>query len=196
MRTPKLDMAQNCVFYFSSKYSGKRHPPLCLCHFPFTLGIKLCEYQLYLRILKPCISYWDLNPCPRTRTQPKPRLGLEPMRPGLKPGQNPDWDLNPRAQDSKPAKTHSLPTEITHVVSGLMKLRFLMCHRRKNSVWDKVIGKKWIYLERKTLHRQSVGHPRRRERPWEKHTPQTECGPSQKVRKAPGYGVVSFYRGG
>ena len=29
----------------------------------------------------------------------------------------------------------------------------------------------------------------------EKHTPQTECGPSQRVRKAPGYGVVSFYRG-
>ena len=30
----------------------------------------------------------------------------------------------------------------------------------------------------------------------EKHIPQTECGPSQKVRAAPGYGVVSFYRGG
>ena len=25
---------------------------------------------------------------------------------------------------------------------------------------DKVIGKKWIYLERKTLHRQSTGHCR------------------------------------
>ena len=30
----------------------------------------------------------------------------------------------------------------------------------------------------------------------EKHTLQTECGPSQKVRKAPGYGVVSFYSTG
>ena len=30
----------------------------------------------------------------------------------------------------------------------------------------------------------------------EKHTPQTEYGPSQKVRKAPGYGDVSFYRSG
>ena len=29
-----------------------------------------------------------------------------------------------------------------------MKLRFLMSHRRKNSVRDKVIGKKWICLER------------------------------------------------
>ena len=34
-----------------------------------------------------------------------------------------------------------------------MKLRFLMSHHRKNSVRDKVIGKKWIYLERNTLHR-------------------------------------------
>ena len=41
-----------------------------------------------------------------------------------------------------------------------MKLRFLMSHQRKNSVRDKVIGKKWIYLERNTLHRQSVGHLR------------------------------------
>ena len=54
-----------------------------------------------------------------------------------------------------------------------MKLRFLMSHRRKNSVRDKVIGKKWIYLERNTLHRQSVGHLRRRE--------------------ALTYGMVSFY---
>ena len=36
-------------------------------------------------------------------------------------------------------------------------------------------SKKWIYLERNTLHGQSVGHLRRGE-------------------KAPAYGVVSFYR--
>ena len=54
-----------------------------------------------------------------------------------------------------------------------MKLRFLMSPCRKKSVRDKVIGKKWIYLERSTLHRQSVGHLRRRE--------------------VPKYGVVSFY---
>ena len=47
----------------------------------------------------------------------------------------------------------------------LMKLRFLMSHRGKNSVRDKVIGKEWTYLERNTLHRQSVGHLRR----WERH---------------------------
>ena len=34
-----------------------------------------------------------------------------------------------------------------------MKLRFLMSHHRKNSVRDKVIGKKWTCLERFTLHR-------------------------------------------
>ena len=51
------------------------------------------------------------------------------------------------------AKIHSLPTEITDLVSGVMKLRFLMCHHRKNSVRDKVLGKKWIYSERNTLHR-------------------------------------------
>ena len=75
------------------------------------------------------------------------------MQPGLKPSQNPDWDLNPCIWDLNLAKTHSLPTEITHLVSGLMKLRFLMSHCRKNSVRDKVMGKKWIYLERNTLHR-------------------------------------------
>ena len=48
-----------------------------------------------------------------------------------------------------------------------------MSHGRKNSVRDKVMGKKWIYLERNTLHRQSVGRLRRRE--------------------ALKYGLVSFY---
>ena len=46
-----------------------------------------------------------------------------------------------------------------------MKFGFLMSHHRKNSVRDKVIGKKWIYLDRNTLHRQSVGHLRRQEWP-------------------------------
>ena len=38
-----------------------------------------------------------------------------------------------------------------------------MSHHRKNSVRDKVIDKKWIYLERNTRHRQSVAHLRRQE---------------------------------
>ena len=47
----------------------------------------------------------------------------------------------------------------------LMKLRFLIFHCRKNSVRDKVTGKKWIYLERNTHHRQCMGHLRRWEWP-------------------------------
>ena len=42
----------------------------------------------------------------------------------------------------------------------LKKLLFLMSHCRKNSVRDKGIGKKSIYLERNTLHRQDVVCPR------------------------------------
>ena len=43
-----------------------------------------------------------------------------------------------------------------------MKLTFLMSRHRKNSVRDKVIGKKWIYSdsEKSTLQRQSVGQCR------------------------------------
>ena len=36
-----------------------------------------------------------------------------------------DWDLNPQGQDLNPAKTHSLPTEVTHLVSGLNKAQVL-----------------------------------------------------------------------
>ena len=35
-------------------------------------------------------------------------------------------------------------------------LRVLMSRCRKNSVRNKVLGKKWIYLDRNTHHRQSV----------------------------------------
>ena len=75
----------------------------------------------------------------------------------------PDWDLNP-------AKTHSTWFQ------DLMKLRFLMSHHRKNSVREKVIGKKWIHSdsEGSTLHRQSVGRHREWVCPWN-------------------WGMVSFY---
>ena len=39
----------------------------------------------------------------------------------------------------------------------LLKLRFLMSHLRKNSGRNKVIRKKWIYLEKNTLHRPGYG---------------------------------------
>ena len=55
-----------------------------------------------------------------------------------------------------------------------MKLGFLMSNCRKNSVRDKVIGKKWVYSERNTLHKQ--------------------YGPSWRASaEALKYGVVSFY---
>ena len=64
-----------------------------------------------------------------------------------------DWDLKPRAR----TRTRPKPTVFqlrSHTWSqDLMKLRFLMSHCGKNSVRDKAIGKKWIYLERNTLHR-------------------------------------------
>ena len=49
--------------------------------------------------------------------------------------------------------------------SGHTDSQVLMSHGRKKSVRDKVTGKKWIYLDRNTLHRQSVGHLRRQEWP-------------------------------
>ena len=81
------------------------------------------------------------------------------------------WNLNPYGWDSNPAKTHS------DWFQNLMKLRFLMSHHRRNSVRDKVIGKKQIYLdsERSALHGQSVG----RHRGW---ALAVKCG------------VASFYR--
>ena len=73
--------------------------------------------------------------------------------------------LEPTCWDSNPAKTHSLPTEITHLVSGLNEAQVLDVSSQKElSERHKVMGKKWIYLERYTFHRQSVGHLRRRER--------------------------------
>ena len=61
---------------------------------------------------------------------------------GLEPSQNPAWDSDPHGWDLNPAKTHSTWFQ------DLMKLRPLMTHGRKNSVRDKVIGKKWIYSDR------------------------------------------------
>ena len=88
-----------------------------------------------------------------------------------------DGDLNSCGWYSNPAKTHSTWFQDLMKLRFFfffLKLRFLMSHVRKNSVRDKVIGKKWIYLERNTLHR--------------------KCGPSQRVSLAlPKFGVVSYY---
>ena len=69
----------------------------------------------------------------------------------------------------------SFQTEITHLVSGLSEAQVLNVSSQKESS-ERQSDRKEVDLFR------------------EKHS--TECGPSQKVRKAPGYGVVSFHRGG
>ena len=60
--------------------------------------------------------------------------------------------LEPTYQASNFAKTHDIPKEIIPLFQHLMKLRFLMSYHGKKSVRDKVIGKKWIYLDRNTIH--------------------------------------------
>ena len=73
-----------------------------------------------------------------------------------------------------------------------MKLRFLISHCRKNSVMDKVIGKKWIYLERNILHRMwaiSEG----KNRPKRNTFHRQECGLSWRVSVVSKCDVVSFY---
>ena len=67
-----------------------------------------------------------------------------------------------------PAKTHGTWFQ------NLMKFRFLMSHSRKNSMRDKVKGKKWVYSDRGM------------------HTP--ECGPLHRVSTALKFGVGGFYR--
>ena len=59
-----------------------------------------------------------------------------------------------------PLCSHGTEVSQKIVVRLRVKLRFLMPHCRKNSVRDKMIGKKWIYLERNSLHTWSVGHLR------------------------------------
>ena len=49
------------------------------------------------------------------------------------------------------AKTHGVAIEITHVIFGPNEAQVLDSHHRKNSVTDKVMSNKWIYLERNTL---------------------------------------------
>ena len=81
-----------------------------------------------LLVLKPLTTDWGLNPA-------KTLLGM-----------------NSHGWDSNPAKTHGTWFQ------DQVKLGFLVSHCRKNSVRDRLIGKKWIYsdTERSTLH--SVGY--------------------------------------
>ena len=136
-------------------------------NFPFTTITSIdlpsppfwCNFETIYHRLGIAPMCWYSNPAKTlfetwthmagTLTQPKPCLELEPMWLGLKPSWNPAWDLNPFGWVSYSAKTHGTWFQ------DLRKLKFLLSHHRKNSVRDKVIGKKWIYSdsERSTLHR-------------------------------------------
>ena len=45
-------------------------------------------------------------------------LSIKPTWQGLKPSQNPVWNLNPHSWDSNPAQRHSFLAEITDLISG------------------------------------------------------------------------------
>ena len=81
-------------------------------------------------------------------------------------------------QDSISTRNHSLLTEIKYLVTGFNEAQFLYVSSQKEFNENKVIPKKWIYLERYRFQRKNEV----REWPWKKHTPQTEHGPSQKAR--------------
>ena len=94
-----------------------------------------------VELLKPLTSGRDLTHVP----------GLEPTRPGLEHSQNPVWDSNPCGWDSNPVKT-LLGTWPNNLLIRITHMFFVSLHRR-NSVRNKVIGKKWIYSERNTVQR-------------------------------------------
>ena len=45
-------------------------------------------------------------------------LSIKPTWQGLKPSQDPVWNLNPHHWDLNPAQRHGFPTEIIDLVSG------------------------------------------------------------------------------
>jgi len=53
---------------------------------------------------------------------------------GLEPSQNPDWDFNPFGWDTNLAKTHSLLTEITDLVSRPNEGQVLDVSLQKESI--------------------------------------------------------------
>ena len=130
--------------------------------FPFNPQCLRCYFLTgsECKKLKPFTSNWDLNPCG--------------------PCQSPAWKLNPDGWDSKVAKTHCLVRSYIWF-QDRMKLKLLMSRHRKNSVRDRVVGKKQIYLKRNAP--QYVGHFRRKEQFQEKLMPPS--GPWKNASAAP-----------
>ena len=70
---------------------------------------------------------------------------------------NSDEDLNP-AETQIGIESSVLSLRSYTCSQDLLKFRFFMSWYRKNSVRDKGIGNKGMYLERHPLHMLSVGH--------------------------------------
>ena len=100
------------------------------------MGPDAMIFIFWMLSFKPTFS---LSTFTGTQTEPKPCLRLEP-----------------RGWDWKPAKSHGTWFQ------DLMKLRFLMSHRRKNSVRNKLIGRSGLIQIETEAH-------------------YTECRPSQRA---------------
>ena len=116
-----------CVMYSAYKLNkqGDNIQPWCTLFPTFNQSTVPCPVLT--------VASW-----PAYRFHRKPVLELEPMRPGLKASQNP--------QSSFQLRSHTW-------FQNVMNLSFSLSHHRKNSLRNKVIGKKLIYLERNTPHR-------------------------------------------
>ena len=118
---------------------GKRGPLFIAVCGPLTIAASLvAEHRLQTCRLSSCGSRAQLL----HGMWDLPRPGLEPVSPALA------GRLSTTAPPGKP------------------KFRFLMSHRRKNSVRGKVIGKKWIYLERNTDRVWSISEGEKGTRVW------------------------------
>ena len=141
---------QNSSFcWLKSKGSTSSfHLPLgvCVCVFESLSCVRLCDRmncspQAPLSMGLSRQEYWSGLPCPSPGDLPDP--GIKPRSPALQ-------------ADSLPFEPPGKPPRSTWVGvfvpsdRALLKPSFLMSHCRRNSGRDKVIGKKWIYLERDT----------------------------------------------
>ena len=76
-----------------------------------------------------------------------------------KPG-NSDWDLDPASKKTG-AWTHILLAETVPLVSGFHEAQVDVLLQKEFSERQKMIDKKWVYLARSILYRQSKGNLRR-----------------------------------
>ena len=86
----------------------------------------------------------------------------------------------------------SAATNFLNKLNLKMKLRLFMSHCRKNSVRDKVISKKWIYLFRDACSIDRMQSISKGKNGFRRNNSTDSVGHLRR-REAPNYGVVSFY---